>query len=105
VSRLRTLRDVADAAERQGLKRVHTQLREVLIECPVCREAGVKSLACITVELHTPIVRCRGCEAWGDDPFDVLYVLGHDPDRGEPYEIPLRVFQLLEAMHRLGVAA
>jgi hypothetical protein len=105
VSGLRSLQGVADAVERLGLKRVHTHLPEVLFECTACRNAGFKALACVTVEYHAPSVRCRGCEAWGDDPHDILRVLGHDTDQGEPHEIPLRVFQLLEAMHRLGVAA
>jgi hypothetical protein len=99
VTCLRTLQDVADAVDRLGLERVQTQLREVLFECPVCREAGTKALACVTVEYHAPVIRCASCERWGDDPRDILGVLGHDTNHGEPYEIPLRLFDLLWAMH------
>jgi hypothetical protein len=105
MSRLRSLASVARAARHQGLTIVPTQLREVLFECPVCRACGLFALACIDLDLGTPVVRCAGCERWGDNPFDVLSVLGHDPDEGEPFELVLRIFDLLWTMHRLEVAA
>jgi hypothetical protein len=105
VSALRSLAGVTRAARNQGLEVIPTLLREVLFECPVCKAAGLKASACVEILSGAPSVRCRGCERWGDDPFEILTRLGYDPDVGEPYEIPLRVFDLLWALERERVAA
>jgi hypothetical protein len=102
---LRTLAGVESAARRLGLEVFPTELREVLFECPRCKGYGLRALACVELILGVPVVRCAGCEAWGDDPFNILLELGHDPDAGEPYELVLRIFELLWTMHRLGRAA
>lgn len=97
---LRTLASVAKAARNQGLQVIPTLMREVLLECPTCKTAGLKALASVTIEDHGPTVHCKGCESWGDDPYDILTTLGHDPDKDDPYEIVLRVFDLLWTLER-----
>lgn len=103
MSNLRSLPDVAAAARRLGLDVVPTLLPEVLFTCPVCKRHGARSLARVEMVIGAPVVTCAGCERWDDDPFAILGVLGHDPDKGEPHEVALRVFDLMWAMHRHGV--
>lgn len=105
MSRLRTLRAVRDTAHTKGLNPVTTMQGDVVIDCPLCREAGTYSRAVFRSDRRLLAANCHGCERYDDDPLDVLRWLGHDPDEGEPHEIALRVFDLLWAMHKLGVAA
>jgi hypothetical protein len=100
---MRTLAAVERAARLVGLRVYPSRQREVLFACPRCRDRGLGSLAVVEVVAGVPVVSCRGCEAWGDDPRAILHFLGHDPVEGDEYEVLLRVFDLLWAMHRHGL--
>jgi hypothetical protein len=73
---------------------------EVLVPCPICEENGLRSIASLLVEFGAPLVSCGGCERWGDDPHRILDWLGDDPESDDPFEIPLRVFDLIWALER-----
>lgn len=97
---LRTLSSVARAARNQDLELVPTTLPEVLFQCPLCKADGKHQLCRVEMIDGNPSVTCNGCSSWGDDPFDILGVLGYDPDTTSEFEIQLRVFDLLWALHR-----
>lgn len=97
---LRTLDGVTSRCRNLGLRVYPTELREVLFDCPICKAAGLKARAYIELINHQPIARCQGCENWGDDPHEILAFLGHDDLEHDEFEIILRIFDLLWAMHR-----
>lgn len=100
VAPIRSLASVAQAVHDQGLETLTTSMPEVVFQCPRCKKDRRKQLCSITIVDDHPIVRCNGCERWGDDPFDILTILGYDPDTTDEFEVALRVFDLLWALER-----
>lgn len=97
---LRTLPSIAQAARDQGLEVLPTSMPEVVFQCPRCKQASRRQLCSIRIVDDRPIVNCNGCERWDDDPFDILAILGYDPDTTDEFEVALRVFDLLWALER-----
>lgn len=97
---LRTLTGITRAVRLKGLELIPAYTPGVLFECPICKTSGLRSLACIEINAGTPTVRCAGCTQWSDEPFNILYHLGQDDDAHDPFEIQLRVFDLICAIER-----
>ena len=102
---MRTLGAVREAAYNLSLNPMSCVNGDLVIVCPICRDGGLYARAAFRFEFGVLGIRCGGCERYGDDPHDILYALGHNPEEGEPFELVLRVFDLLWALHRTAVAA
>lgn len=97
---IRTLAQATQAARNQRLEVTPTLMPEVLLECPTCKQHGTRSLARIERINGALHPTCNTCELHDDDPYEILRILGHNPDHNEPHEITLRIFDLLWALHR-----